>query len=549
MAPAQNASENKTSATAPDLGAPQDWIDALMRVEGEGFGLRLDVEGRLVDVSAGGESIFGDLLGLVLWPLLLADAESEEPLQATIAATLRDELVWFGRAILKTPKGLRHSLSLFVRSVHDEQKRLLGYWMMGQNNAERRGIEEKLLALTNDLQQTVQERNTELIESQALYRHLVEDISEGYFIAKHGRLSFANQAFARITGYTQADLLGMAFVNLIVKRDDESAERFWTQVENGGLKGLSEFLISRKDGTRAAVEFKANTLLLGGEELVIGVIRDITRAKKLELQLRSYVDNLEKMVSQRTAEQENSLNELRRTQFQLVQSERMAGIGILAAGIAHEINNPLQALLLKGQHIARHAGEPQLVMAATRDIGKYVDRMAEIVKSLHRYALAAKDEDTGSPVDIVGALKSALELAHHTRSFGDIVVKRDFQAVPFVRGHHGNYQQIFIAIICNAIDAMQGQGTLTLKTGLEHDDLVSISLSDTGCGMPPEVQDKLFTPLFTTKPTGKGQGLGLHTAYRLITQYGGEIKVQSQVAQGSTFTLLLPAVTDAPPSA
>ena len=255
------------------------------------------------------------------------------------------------------------------------------------------------------------ERSAELGEAQALYRHLVEDISEGYFIAKAGRLSFANQAFARITGYTQADLQGLAFVNLIVKRDDESAQRFWTRVENGEAKTPSEFLISRKDGTRAAVEFKANALSLGGEELVIGVIRDITRAKKLELQLRSYVDNLEKMVQQRTAELENSLNELRSTQSQLVRSERMAGIGILAAGIAHEINNPLQALLLKGQHIARNANNAQLVTAATRDIAKYVDRMAEIVKSLHGYALAAKDEDTGSPVDIVGALKSALELA------------------------------------------------------------------------------------------------------------------------------------------
>ena len=122
-------------ATRFDLGAPQHWIEGLMRVEGDGFGLRLDPAGRIADVSAGGEAVFGGLLGHTLWPLFFSPNEDAGPLQAEIETALRDGLVWAGTVRMPTAKGPDFSLSLFARAVRDPEKRLLGYWVMGQNNA------------------------------------------------------------------------------------------------------------------------------------------------------------------------------------------------------------------------------------------------------------------------------------------------------------------------------------------------------------------------------------------------------------------------------
>ncbi len=290
-------------------------------------------------------------------------------------------------------------------------------------------------------------------------------------------------------------------------------------------------------------------------------------------------ERLEQKVAERTAEVmrqkealEKSLADLKMAQAKLVESEKMASLGQLTAGIAHEINNPINFVSVGVKNLIRNFEEAKEVMDAYlnpnadtdevaqqlsekqrrqqiqeifedsgtlfKSIQNGVDRTIGIVKSLRNFSRL--DEGEVKAVDLHEGLDSTLEiLQNQIKKKADIV--KHYGQLPPVDCAAGKINQVFMNILNNALQAMEKRGTITLETRhLADKNEVEITISDTGKGMSDDVKRRLFEPFFTTKPVGEGTGLGLSISYGIIEEHKGRIEVESEQGKGSTFRIFLP---------
>jgi len=290
-------------------------------------------------------------------------------------------------------------------------------------------------------------------------------------------------------------------------------------------------------------------------------------------------ERLEQKVAERTAEVmrqkevlEKSLADLKMAQAKLVESEKMASLGQLTAGIAHEINNPINFVSAGVKNLIRNFEEAKEVMdtylnpdADTDEVAQQlsekrrrqqileifedsailfksiqngVDRTISIVKSLRNFSRL--DEGEVKAVDLHEGLDSTLEILQNQIKKKADIVKR-YGQLPPVDCAAGKINQVFMNILNNALQAMDERGTITLETKhLPDKNEVEIAISDTGKGMSEEVKRRLFEPFFTTKPVGEGTGLGLSISYSIIEEHKGRIEVESEPGKGSTFRIFLP---------
>ena len=223
---------------------------------------------------------------------------------------------------------------------------------------------------------------------------------------------------------------------------------------------------------------------------------------------------------------------------ELFQADKLAGLGSFAAGIAHDINNPLQLIL----GLAENLEEEQdlgVVHEQARDITEAVKRTSAICRDLTRYA---RRNGTGEDVmvNLNTKLDEALRIARYAVTLQDVTVIKRYAEEAVVRGNPDELLHVFVNLITNAVQAIQDHGTLTLQTSVGPDGLVSASVSDTGCGIPKEAFSKIFEPLYTTKPPGKGTGLGLYNVMSVISKMEGHICVDSDVGVGTTFRIEFP---------
>ena len=246
---------------------------------------------------------------------------------------------------------------------------------------------------------------------------------------------------------------------------------------------------------------------------------------------------LEKKVEERTAE-------IRQMQAHLIQQEKLASLGKLAAGIAHEINNPLGGILIYSHLLLEDTKKEAPQYQNLEKIVKETTRCRDIVKGLLQFARPKEPEAT--QISINPTLDNALSLLESQAIFQNITIKKKYQDyLPPVVADRSQLQQVFINIILNAVDAMDGKGTLTLKTFLgKEEPFIHISISDTGHGIEKADRSRLFEPFFTTKEVGAGTGLGLAICYSIIQKHEGTIEVESEVDKGSTFTVKLPLQRD-----
>ena len=309
---------------------------------------------------------------------------------------------------------------------------------------------------------------------------------------------------------------------------------------------------------------------------------EIKRREVAEKKLKDHSLNLEKMVEERTSELRTALHDLQETQSQLLQSEKMASIGQLAAGVAHEINNPvgfvksnlgtmdeyredLIGLLNKYGTLEATLGKEveisgnRAIHKALEDIRKVKDeidldfilddyqkvieeslegmaRVAKIVSDLKDFAHVDKAELEHA--DINKGIESTLNIVWNELKYKAEVVK-DFGDIPLVKCYPQRLNQVFMNILVNAAQAIEAKGELRIQTRL-HDGYAEIRISDTGMGIPKEILPKIFDPFFTTKDIGKGTGLGLNVAYNIIQKRKGTIDVESEVGKGTTFTIRIP---------
>jgi two-component system, NtrC family, sensor kinase len=250
------------------------------------------------------------------------------------------------------------------------------------------------------------------------------------------------------------------------------------------------------------------------------------------------------------------VTELKVQQERLLQASRLADIGLLAAGVAHEINTPLASIALRAESLLRSAEDPRLQAIDSfknfqrylKTIDEEIYRCKKIISALLEFSRSRKPEV--KPVDINALAEKAGDLISHQMKLKQVALGTKLDTtLPAIEADDGQLRQALLALLMNALDATNPQGRVEIETRRESNEKVSLSVADTGGGIPPEHLDKVFSPFFTTKPLGQGTGLGLAVVHGIVSAHGGEIQVDSTVGKGTRLSLVLPirAAVDGPP--
>jgi len=235
-------------------------------------------------------------------------------------------------------------------------------------------------------------------------------------------------------------------------------------------------------------------------------------------------------------------HELEVHQEQLVQSRKIAAVGTLTAGIAHELNNPINNIVLTAEVLKEDFRElsQEETQGLIQDILGQAERAAEIVKGLLDFSRSEHPEF--EPLDIAGVIQDTLKLVRNQLSLSGIQAELDLpQDLPRVQGNRKSLQQVFLNLFINAIQAMLEGGSLTVRAYSTPDgQWLKVQVMDTGMGIAAEHLPHIFDPFYTTKQVGRGTGLGLSVTYGIVEKHGGHIEVESEKGKGSTFSVVLP---------
>jgi len=261
---------------------------------------------------------------------------------------------------------------------------------------------------------------------------------------------------------------------------------------------------------------------------------------------RSEVGILQKTFTEMLASlRERDRRQKAESEIRLLQSEKQASIGKLAAGVAHEINNPLTGVLTFTHMLLRRKDIGDEIRSDLRKIAHATERVREIVKGLLDFSRQTKLDP--EPLDVNRLVRSTISLLENQALVRGIrLIFEQGEELPMLTLDRSQVESALLNIILNALDATEPGESITLSTGVGifatqgYRKGVEIAVIDTGCGIPPENLDKLFDPFFTTKEVGQGTGLGLAVSYGIVERHGGTIRVQSEVGRGSTFTIWLP---------
>lgn len=362
----------------------------------------------------------------------------------------------------------------------------------------------------------------EIRRSNEFLTKLIASSVDGIIAADmKGNIIIFNKAAEELLGYADEEVMGkINIVDLYPPGEAKEVMRRLRGKEHGGVGKLTPQQVTLVDKSRKPVPIQLSASLVydeqGKELSSVGFFTDLR--PRIEMEKR-----------------------LEETHLQLVSSEKMASLGKLAAGIAHEINNPLGGILIYSSLMMEELGGGD---SRRQDLEKIVgeaSRCKDIVKSLLEFS-----RQTGpkmEPTDINKAITDGLFFLENQALFYNIeIVKNLAPLLPRVRGNASQLKQVFMNIIVNAAEAMHGSGILTITTALSEDQkVVWIDFADTGEGITRENLSRIFDPFFTTKELGKGTGLGLSTSYGIIDGHGGRIEVKSQAGRGATFRIELPA--------
>jgi PAS domain S-box-containing protein len=322
-------------------------------------------------------------------------------------------------------------------------------------------------------------------------------------------------------GYSADEVIGVpGSLNMIIGR--QLAAENLQRMRSGdygppGKLSSTRLLLVRKDGEKIPVSFSAAIILKNGCEMgTVSIFSDLR-------------------------EQFRMRKELEETRMQLMQAEKIASIGRLAAGIAHEINNPLSGILIYADILMREAvsQNPQWCEDLQEIINQTM-RSKEIVSRLLEFSRQSVDQKHS--YDINSVIRRSAALLSNQALFHDIEFHFDFQTdIPSMIGDPGQLQQVFINFIINSGTAINGKGKITVTSRFDpSSEEVILEFADSGPGIPDGIISKVFEPFFTTKGPGEGTGLGLYVAYGIIQQHGGTISVRNIPSGGALFTVLLP---------
>ncbi|WP_440964723.1 ATP-binding protein [Massilia sp. GER05] len=439
------------------------------------------------------------------------------------------------------------------------------------------------IALTNAAlrEQSRQDRSaTGLAFEHTLLHTLVDNIPfRIYAKDRDSRFLFGNNRMARLAGVeTPPQLIGKTDYDFFPA---ELATKYFADEKQVMDSGQSLFdyeeLVEDQDTGELGWTVTTKVLLRGADGAVNGIVGigyDITQRKQMEERLRERTQELEEANARLEAEKEQQqvlIRKLSDMQGQLLQSEKMASIGLLAAGVAHEINNPLAFISSNFGALERDAKDILKLISAfegvegllpgdarapvafmKEDIGlddirqdldalfaesrEGLQRVKHIVQNLKDFSRPGGTEK--EMADLEQGLDSTLNVAWNEIKYKADVVK-EYAGVPELYCLPSQINQVFLNLLINAAHAIEGKGTIIVRTG--HDEkVVWVEIEDNGCGIAPAHLDHIFEPFFTTKPVGKGTGLGLSIVYGIVQGHQGTIGVKSEVGKGTVFRVALP---------
>ncbi len=402
----------------------------------------------------------------------------------------------------KRKDGGKITVLLSAHAIRDGAGKVVGYEGINIDITQRKQLERELKE-TNDFRKR-------LIESSP-YAIIATDIK--------GNIIVFNRAAEELSGYRAEEVLGRIHITQIYQPGvAKEVMKKLRSPDYGGIGRLtgSEFKMVDKGGKEIPIHLSAAIVFQDGEEVAsVGIFTDLRPRIVMEQKLQE-------------------------THLQLVQLEKLRSLGEMAAGVAHEINNPLGGILIYASLLLEGLAPDD---AQREDLGRIVQeatRCQEIVKSLLEFARQSGPKK--ELIDVNRAITDGLHFLENQATFHNIeIIKELAPTLPPLLGNAGQLKQVFLNIMINAADAMHARGALTIKTFLSgNGNKVVIEFTDTGGGIPQDILPRIFDPFFTTKKVGEGTGLGLSMSYGIVKEHKGDIEVYTVPGSGTTFRVLLP---------
>ncbi|MBE9143375.1 PAS domain S-box protein [Planktothrix mougeotii] len=539
----------------------RNFIAAILDIAGA-LVVLLDAKGRIVRFNRAFEQTtqytFDEIRNRYVWEVFL-DPDEAPKFKANFTFLLIDQFPKYYEACWITKQGEQRIISWSDTILLNEAKEIDYIVSVGVDVTEQRNAEQAL-------------RN-----SEKRYATLAEVSPVGIFHTDNeGNCLYVNQQWTEIAGLTAEEAMGKGWSRAIYSEDRIEVFQDWENCAKNQVQFGTEYRIQRPDGKitwvygQAAAEINSDGEIIG----YVGTITDITDRKQAE-----------EAIQKAKEEAEIALTNFRQAQSQLIQAEKMSSLGQLVAGVAHEINNPVNFIYGNLTHAQEYTDillsliklyqdhypnpSPEIIdFSEEWDINFLIEdihnilksmkmganRIREIVLSLRNFSRL--DEAEMKAVDIHEGIDNTLLILHNRLKDNSqrqaIQVLKKYGRIPLVECYAGQLNQVFMNLISNAIDALESSSysltqqqqnphQITIQTELFDPQWIRIKIADNGIGMPETVKSNLFNPFFTTKPVGKGTGLGLSISYQIIVErHKGSIQCNSELGQGTEFIIEIP---------
>ena len=448
----------------------------------------------------------------------LANRNFLEKSRRTTANTVGKRLAEVFPEVILTEMGLEQQIRNVFQSSHATQGQRLTYRAPGVPirvyyytvvPVNWAGQVDHVLLLMDDV--TEQMRLGE--EIRRMERHLASVVESASDIVvstdTEGNILTWNRAAQRTTGYSLEELKGRPFLDYCNQTGATNVGGLLCKGASGAISGRIESNLTTKDGHCRPVSWAFSQMMDDAARTVGFVVvgRDLTEQRKFELQI--------------------------------LESQKLAALGVMARGIAHEIRTPLAICSSAAQFLAERDITPDFRRECAEKVHSGIRKASSIIENLLRFAHPSADKSK-APLDLLRVVKEALNLVDSQAKVQNIEIRTHFPPGPCqVLGVPSLLEQVFINLLLNAMNAMPKGGTVDIFAEQAAGE-VMVRVTDSGMGISPEDIDKIFDPFFTRAPLGKGTGLGLSICSSIVDQHGGSISVESQSGKGSTFTVKLP---------